>query len=73
MGMARSQFDGSNQCFNHLCMTAPLLRNIVREGYAIEGGCCGDIMSVLCCGPCAACQLIHEVRDRGSRNAYAVL
>ncbi len=71
--MARSHYDGSNQCFNHVCMAGPLLRNIIREGYAIEGGCCGDIAAAVCCAPCAACQMLHEVRERGSRVAYAAL
>jgi len=66
---ARSNFDGSNCCFNFMCITPALTRNVIREGYGLEGGCCFDIL-VTCCFPsCAACQLLNEVESRGPVNA----
>merc|ERR1719415_477352 len=37
------------------------IRNLIREGYKIEGGCCGDICISMFCGPCVAIQLRSEV------------
>eukprot|EP00052_Salpingoeca_macrocollata_P021964 m.189410 g.189410 ORF g.189410 m.189410 type:complete len:288 (-) comp21672_c0_seq4:185-1048(-) len=62
---ARSNFDDSNWCFNLLCLTAPAMRNIIREGYHIQGSCPEDIALGLCCYPCVACQGLNEVDQRG--------
>jgi Cys-rich protein (TIGR01571 family) len=59
---ARSEYDGSNCCFNCCCVSMCLTRSIVREGLAIQGGCCGDILMPCICPSCVACQLINEVR-----------
>jgi len=62
---ARNEFDSSNWCFNCLCMTAPAIRNVIREGYEIQGDCCGDILISHFCYPCSACQIANEVHDTG--------
>ena len=73
---ARSQYDGSDCCFNLLCIGVCLSRNIIREGYNIEvgliglllpdvmiiqGECCEDLLTMLCCPCCAVAQLQNEV------------
>lgn len=71
---ARSDFDGSNWCFNCCCANwyscgygFCATRNIVREGYHIEGSCIGDLcLPFWCCtGPCALCQVLRETKIRG--------
>ena len=62
----RNQYDGSNWCFNVLCLTSAMARNMIREGYGIEGGCCSDILTSCYCGPCSAIQLRQEVVARGA-------
>jgi len=62
---ARSDADESNCCFNMFALTPPVLRNIVRENYGIEGNfvcdiCCGT----LCCG-LSICQIVQEIKLRG--------
>mmetsp|Transcript_12717 Transcript_12717/g.18757 ORF Transcript_12717/g.18757 Transcript_12717/m.18757 type:complete len:248 (-) Transcript_12717:198-941(-) len=62
---ARSQLDGSNWCFNCLFLNPCAIRNIVREGYGIEGNMMDDIiLSSFCCA-CTSCQMLNEVQDRG--------
>eukprot|EP00026_Physarum_polycephalum_P015821 Phypoly_transcript_16597.p1 GENE.Phypoly_transcript_16597~~Phypoly_transcript_16597.p1 ORF type:complete len:102 (-),score=9.31 Phypoly_transcript_16597:263-568(-) len=65
---ARSEFDGSNCCFNLLCMTGPAVYNVIREGYGIEGDCCTDMLLVGCFPCCAAMRLNSEIRLRGPRK-----
>lgn len=51
----------------------PQLRNIVREGYHIDGNCCVDVFLGMFCGPCVICQHLNEVEDRGrvTKQMYA--
>eukprot|EP00760_Papus_ankaliazontas_P032954 PhM_4_TR609/c1_g1_i1/m.26097 len=65
---ARSAYDGSNCFFNFLLVNPVLARNIIREGYGIEGGCMGDIMIAACLPCCNACQLLEEVNVRGEKR-----
>ncbi|CAM9773841.1 unnamed protein product [Chrysoparadoxa australica] len=66
---ARKAMDNSNWCFNFLCVSGPCqARNVIREGYNIEGGCCDDILTGLFCMPCVACQNYNEVAKRGPAN-----
>uniref|UniRef100_A0A8C8S396 Cornifelin n=1 Tax=Pelusios castaneus TaxID=367368 RepID=A0A8C8S396_9SAUR len=37
------------------------LRTGVRERYHIQGSICGDWVAMVCCGPCALCQLSREL------------
>jgi hypothetical protein len=62
---ARNNFDGSNFCFNCCCVSEPAIRNIIREGYGINGSCCEDILKSTICAPCNAIQLVAETRLRG--------
>eukprot|EP01083_Nonionella_stella_P199581 731734_1 len=65
---SRSNMDDSNCCFNCLCAHSIALRNIVREGYNIEGNCCMDIITNVCCAPCSACEVYNESVKRGPAN-----
>ena len=81
---SRTRFDGSdpffNQCNATPCIVRPSLesslpwlieqqaRNIIREGYGIEGDCCSDIFCGACCTQCVACQLNDETKKRGNVN-----
>lgn len=62
---SRNRYDQSNLVFNCLCMTGPAVRNVIREGYHIEGDCLSDIIFGAFCGQCNACQLAREVEVRG--------
>jgi len=66
---AREDFDGSNWCFNCLCLNACVLRNVVREAYNIEGTCLGDCCTPFLCNCCALSQVLREVKARGSANS----
>eukprot|EP00759_Apiculatamorpha_spiralis_P022324 PhF_6_TR26606/c0_g1_i1/m.38504 len=66
--IVRKSFDNSNICFNCLCIPTPLLYNIVREGYAIEGTCSSDCLVGTFCGACALHQMQREVKARGQRT-----
>eukprot|EP01013_Petalomonas_cantuscygni_P008566 TRINITY_DN21296_c0_g1_i1.p1 TRINITY_DN21296_c0_g1~~TRINITY_DN21296_c0_g1_i1.p1 ORF type:complete len:352 (+),score=30.71 TRINITY_DN21296_c0_g1_i1:205-1260(+) len=55
---ARSIYDSSNFCFNLLTMGFPgsgycFLRNVIREGYGIDGNCCLD--GLFSCVPILMC------------------
>jgi len=65
LASARNDYDSSNWCFNLLCMMHPATRNVIREGYEIEGDCVGDIFFGMCCIPCSACQIANEVAATG--------
>uniref|UniRef100_A0A7S2V1M3 Uncharacterized protein n=1 Tax=Fibrocapsa japonica TaxID=94617 RepID=A0A7S2V1M3_9STRA len=65
IAQARTDFDGSDCCFNFLCFTPCLARSVIREGYNIEGSCIMDILCPWLCVECVACQLMNEVSDRG--------
>mmetsp|Transcript_3924 Transcript_3924/g.6364 ORF Transcript_3924/g.6364 Transcript_3924/m.6364 type:complete len:101 (-) Transcript_3924:15-317(-) len=71
MAQTRTAYDNSNCCFNFCCASPIVIQNIVREGYGIEGGCCGDIFVTSCCPACTAIRLAQEVKARGpSPNAF---
>ena len=40
------------------------LRGKLRARHGIEGGCCGDMICALFCGPCAMCQQHRELTIR---------
>ena len=61
----RTLFDESNCLFNLLCLGPVAIRNIVREGYGIEGSCFGDILTTCCLPCCTGIQLRAEVNARG--------
>merc|ERR1712159_183265 len=69
---ARTNFDGSNMCFNCLCASPCVVRNIVREAYNIEGTCAGDICLPIWCGACSIAQLLRESKTRGSATSALV-
>eukprot|EP01006_Ploeotia_vitrea_P000579 TRINITY_DN103296_c0_g1_i1.p1 TRINITY_DN103296_c0_g1~~TRINITY_DN103296_c0_g1_i1.p1 ORF type:complete len:272 (+),score=20.58 TRINITY_DN103296_c0_g1_i1:23-817(+) len=73
MASARTKMDRSNCCFNCMCMNPMVGNNVIRESYNIEGDCCGDILTVYFCGPCAVVRAYNEVNARGpvSMQAYA--
>eukprot|EP01063_Lacrimia_lanifica_P019482 TRINITY_DN267_c0_g1_i5.p1 TRINITY_DN267_c0_g1~~TRINITY_DN267_c0_g1_i5.p1 ORF type:complete len:221 (+),score=64.80 TRINITY_DN267_c0_g1_i5:63-725(+) len=56
----RTTYDTSNCFFNALCVNPLVVGNLVREGYGIEGGCVGDILTGLCCGPCSVLRIQNE-------------
>ena len=61
----RNRFDESNCLFNLLCLGPVATRNIIREGYGINGSCVGDIFQTWFCPCCTAIQLSAEVNQRG--------
>ncbi len=61
----RNDYDESNVCFNCCCLSGAMARNMIREGYKIEGDCCTDML-LSCIFPCcSAIQLRSEVNHRG--------
>ena len=52
--------------FNCCCLNGVNGRNIIREGYGIQGDCCMDSLTALCCGPCSSTQLLIETKKRGA-------
>lgn len=68
---ARTTYDTSDCIFNALCVNTVIGRNIIREGYGIEGTCMNDILVGYCCTPCAATQLLNETKTRGPVTAHA--
>ena len=60
IAQSRVLFDNSPFYFNCLCVSPCAIRNIIREGYDIEGTCLGDICVTILCPFCSACQLFHE-------------
>lgn len=66
---ARTNFDGSNWCFNCCCVSTCVVRNIVREAYNIEGTCLGDLCVPCWCGCCSTAQVLRESAARGSASA----
>jgi len=65
LATARNEYDSSNWCFNCLCMTGASTRNVIREGYHIDGDCCEDILCSIICPMCSACQIVVEVQETG--------
>eukprot|EP01084_Bolivina_argentea_P271502 462014_1 len=61
----RTMFDESNCFFNLFCLGPVAIRNIVREGYGIDGTCIGDVLSTCFCPCCTGIQLRSEVNKRG--------
>jgi len=61
----KSEHDGSNCCFNCLCVSAPVANQIVRANYGIQGDCCEDIMVGACCAPCVIVRIAAETQVRG--------
>ncbi|XP_060780698.1 cornifelin homolog A-like [Neoarius graeffei] len=48
------------------CLTVSCcLRSKMRERYNIEGSSIEDGLTVLCCYPCAWCQMSRELKTRG--------
>jgi len=66
----RNNFDGSDWVFNCLCLTPCAARNLVREGYGIEGSCAEDILITWCCHPCVITQAAAEVTSRGAIQPF---
>jgi len=64
MAKARDGYDRSGFCFNLCCVPSFLIRNIIRTGYGIHGGCCGDCLYTLLCPCCTAAQVSAEVKHR---------
>jgi len=63
--LAMSLHSGANCCFMALCAPPPASRNILREGYGIDGDCTSDICVGCFCMPCTARQMLYETRERG--------
>jgi len=45
------------------------VRGKIREKYGIEGGCCGDFMTLLFCGLCALTQQTRQLQMKGAKPA----
>jgi len=64
---ARTNYDGSSWCFNCMFVGPVMVRSIVREGaFNIGGNCAGDICSGCCCCPLSTCQILREMKLRGT-------
>eukprot|EP00727_Mastigamoeba_balamuthi_P003748 m51a1_g13370 hypothetical protein (104) ;mRNA; f:1697-2144 len=62
---ARTRYDSSNWCLNCVFLSGPLTRNIIREGYGIEGNCLVDVLLSCICPGITTAQLLNEVESRG--------
>jgi len=62
---ARTEFDGSNWCYNCLCVHPLLHLSVVRHGYNIAGGCCSDVLGFHFCAPCVIGRMKKETGKRG--------
>ena len=70
LASAKSQFDGSEWCFNVCCFSfSPcIVRNYVRMGYEIDGRVgYSDCFCPTLCAPCAITQLLNETNSRGQK------
>jgi len=65
LATARNNFDDSSWLLNCCCLPPAFGRNLIREGYSIEGDCCSDICSSMWCLPCVVSQLYQETKSRG--------
>jgi len=68
----RSSFDGSDFCFNCCCVGLPLINNIIRMAYGINGSTCNDMVTATFCPCCTVHRLQREVRARGPRGKLIV-
>jgi Cys-rich protein (TIGR01571 family) len=59
----RTKYDGSNWCFNCQCVPCCATRNIVREGFGIDGSCTSDVLSTCCCPVCVYVQTAREIEN----------
>jgi len=69
-GRTRNKFDGSNVFFNCCFATPCLVRNLVREGYGIEGSCAMDLILPCVLPWCSMVQTDLEV-DAQIAKGYA--
>jgi len=69
MASARTEYDESNFIFNLLSLNPTMARNIIRQGYGIEGNACEDIILPMFVQPCIINQMLAEVRKRGPHRA----
>jgi Cys-rich protein (TIGR01571 family) len=70
LATVKSQFDGSDLCFNCICFSwnVSVVRHYIRTGYGIEGQAgYSDCCLSCCCMPCVITQLLNEVAIRGPR------
>ncbi|XP_077312735.1 cornifelin homolog A-like [Lithobates pipiens] len=51
-------------CLPMLMGTLLALRTGIRERYHIPGSICDDWVRLVCCGPCAICQMARELKAR---------
>lgn len=65
LAMEKSEWDGTNCCFNLFCMNPFDTRHQVRTVYGIGGNCIYDIMAVICCPFCAYAQVMRTMRSHG--------
>ncbi|KAM4611558.1 plac8 onzin related protein 1 [Polymixia lowei] len=49
------------------------LRSSIRHRYGIQGSCCDDCCSVICCYPCVWCQMSREVKIRNYQHPSAAV
>lgn len=71
IAQSRVLFDNSPLCFNLFCVSPCAIRNIIRQGYDIEGTCIGDICVTCLCPFCSACQLYHQAAKHNTETAIA--
>ncbi|CAM9352404.1 unnamed protein product [Choristocarpus tenellus] len=76
--LARTRFDKSNFCFNFFLVSPCLIKSIVSHGYNIKSSdYCSNCCLVTILPWCSACQVMNEVKDRGSMTmtyvAYPVV
>jgi len=62
---ARTTFDGSDWCYNCVCVHPLLHLSIIRHGYNISGSCIGDCCAMQLCHPCAIGRMKRETEQRG--------
>lgn len=62
---ARTEFDGSNWCFNCCCVHPLYHLSVIRNGYNIAGGCCGDMITMHFFPCCVIGRMRKETAKRG--------
>uniref|UniRef100_A0A3Q1EK97 Placenta associated 8 n=1 Tax=Acanthochromis polyacanthus TaxID=80966 RepID=A0A3Q1EK97_9TELE len=57
-----------NECC--LCGSTFAICSVYRTKYNINGSMCGDYVAMVCCGPCAVCQLKRDINRRKEQGIF---
>lgn len=62
---ARRLMDGSDVYFNQMCVSSCAIRWLLRSAHEIPGSALHDVLTMLCCYPCAANQMFTTAWTKG--------